>query len=153
MAINPGISSTKIAGAQDMTLRARAPRGEIGYAQVVANQLGITAETDLTNLTVTLNIPGRRRIKISVDALISRTVADGLTQLNIKEGATFLQIANVRPASIDSIAVHRHIIFTPTVGSHTYKITLFQSSGTGTSGLNAGATFPASITIEDIGAA
>jgi hypothetical protein len=125
--------------------------GQLGYAQVVANQGGITALTDLTNLSVTVDFGANRRIKISMDALVNRTVADGVSSLLIREGGTILQDAEVRPSTTEAVFVHRHVVITPSAGLHTYKLSLVRANGTGTTGIVASSTFPTSILVEDIG--
>lgn len=129
-----------------------APSGmALAYAEVTANQTGITSETDLTGLTVTVTVPAGRRIKITGSIFINRTVADGVTSLKIKEGATQLHQADgfVRNAA-EAQFIERAASFTPTAGTHTYKLTLTLTTGTGSTGLIAGATFPAYILVEDV---
>lgn len=127
---------------------------EGGYAQVTAAQAGITSITDLTSLTVTVTVATARRIRITMDAEVSRTVVDGSSVLSIRESSTTLHEATVSPnVANESAAVHRALILAPSAGSHTYKLSLARVTGTGTTGLAAASTKPASITVEDIGPA
>lgn len=123
----------------------------LAYAEVTANQTGITTEVDLTGLTVTVTVPAGRRIKITTSIYINRTVADGVSVLRIKEGGTQLHQADyfVRNAA-EAQTVERSVVITPSAGTHTYKLTLALGTGTGSTGLVAAATFPAYILVEDV---
>lgn len=130
--------------------------GELGYAQVTANQTTITTEADLTSLTTTVTVGTDRKIKITGNGIFTRTVADGVTQFRIKEGTTTLQIANIRNASTAGEtcqAICRLDDTVATAGSHTYKLTLALATGTGSVGLTASSTNPAFILVEDLGPA
>lgn len=128
------------------------PQGTIGYAQAVANQATFTTVVDLTSLTVTVTLVAGRRIRITGQTLLGSSVADDVASLNIQEGATILQIANVlcRPISTGFVA-NTSVVVQPGAGSHTYKLTGVRASGTGNITSFAGATFPAYILVEDIG--
>lgn len=127
----------------------------LGYAEVTANQGSITAEVDLTSLTVTVTVGSNRRIRITgyVPALSSSVAGDG-GRLSIKESTTLLQLAQDEIGSTAAGASPTLIAQTvemPSAGSHTYKLTAQRVSGTGTLTMNADATFPAYILVEDIG--
>lgn len=131
--------------------------GTLGYAQVTANQT-ITAsgtETDLTGLTATVTVGTGRRIRISGQGILSRTVADGVTLGRFKESTTALGRWAQHSPSANTEFGHSHgaVILTPSAGSHTYKLTLQRFSGTGNVTLNADSTSPAFILCEDIGPA
>ncbi len=128
--------------------------GTLGYAQVVADQTGITTETDLTGLSVAVTVGASRRIRVTASGLVTNTVAQDEFILHIKEGATVLQRAaydSFINATSRPVAVERSVILTPTAGAHTYKLSLLRNQGTGTLTLAAGATYPAFILCEDIG--
>lgn len=133
------------------------PRGWLGYAEVTAAQTltNTAVETDMTGLTVTVTVGTNRRIRISAQGVLSRTVADGVTVGRIKEGGTELnRWAQHSPsATTEFDNATGAAVLTPTAGSHTYKLTLQRFSGTGNVTLNAAATNPAFILVEDIGAA
>jgi hypothetical protein len=126
--------------------------GQLGYAQVVAQQTGITTVVDLTTLTATVTVPTNTRVKVTGHCMIQSSVADDIARLSIQEGAAVLQLAQMlcRPAAT-STTHHVEYVATPTAGSHTYKLTLARVSGTGTLIMDAGATYPAFILVEDIG--
>lgn len=129
----------------------RMPGGWIGYAEVTANQTGITAETDLTGLTVTVTVNTSRRIMVSAFVQVTRTVADGSTNLFIKEGAAHLQEADPDAETLWPVAVS--VVLTPSAGSHTYKLALARGTGTGTVGITADTGRPNYIYVTDVGPA
>lgn len=128
-----------------------APSSTLAYAEVTANQSGITAETDLTNLAVTVTVVDGRRLRISTRANVQSTVADDRFSIRIKEGATLLNTADevLRVATQDVTFVADAVI-SPVAGTHTYKLTLLRLNGTGSGTLTAGSTFPSFILVEDI---
>jgi hypothetical protein len=124
------------------------PGGTLGYAQVTANQTGISSATDLTGLAVTVTVATSRRIKITGHHQIVATVA-GLAFGEVRESTTTLgryDGANIAVNSRDTY--DGSIIVSPSTGSHTYKLTLVPASGTFS--LEAAATIPAFILVEDI---
>lgn len=124
--------------------------GTLGYAQVTANQTGITAEVDLTGLSVTVTVATSRRIKITGECLAQNSASGNVHALRIKEGTTQLQSRQlVSGAANSDESFHAEIPLTPTAGSHTYKLAFV--AATGTSQLTAASTFPAFILVEDIG--
>lgn len=131
-----------------------APRdagGQIGYAQVIANQAGITTEVDLTGLTIAVTVGTGRRIKITGYAEYNSNAAATIIT-RIYEGATMLNIFQAYQATAGNGCSNNAVaILSPNAGSHTYKLTGQVSGGTGS--LLAGATFPSFILVEDIGAA
>jgi hypothetical protein len=128
------------------------PAGVLGYAQVTANQGTFTALTDLTGLTVTATIVSGRRIRIRGNALFSSSSTGDTVQLQILEGAAVLAIAQTAPGtSGQSASALVEAVLTPSTGVHTYKLSALRQSGAGNITMAAGATFPAFISVEDIG--
>ena len=157
VAVAANATSITNANITDFRTRARDRQGEggqLGYAQVTANQGSITAVTDITGLSVTVTVPANRRIRIHVSGHLGSTVAGDEMDLLVREGSTSLQervtTANTanRIEGMDSI-----VILTPSAGPHTYKASASRSVGTGTVTFQAGATFPGFILVEDIGPA
>lgn len=124
--------------------------GWIGYAEVTANQGSITAEVDLTSLTVAVTAGTGRRIRISAQALFSSSVAGDRVAFRIKEGGTTLMTGQLVPVGDETFPFS--VVIAPTPGAHTYKLTAQRLSGTGNVSMNAGADAPAFILVEDIGA-
>lgn len=123
----------------------------LGYAQVTTPQGGITTETDLTGLSVTVTVPAGRRLRITAQGRVDAVTTAGLIIGFIKEGSTYLDrwvqddvgAGQVRTASASTI-------ITPTAGSHTYKLSLWKFNGGNTASLNADPAYPAYILVEDI---
>lgn len=121
-----------------------------GYAQVTANQTGIgTSDTDLTGLTVTVDVNSGERIKITAHAAFQKITSTGISFFLIKEGATLLNEDLATLAAVDYWGAHAEVILTPSAGSHTYKLAARASAGT--LNLEAAATFPSFILVEGIG--
>lgn len=122
----------------------------LGYAQVTANQTGITAVADLTGLSVTVTVPaGGRRIKVTGQVLMSNGTANGSSALFIYKDGSQVQQVNVNNTGA-GYAVTTTAIFSDvaTAGSHTYKL---RGQGlVGTTSVAAGATFPSFILVEAI---
>jgi len=128
------------------------PGGWIGEALVTASQASITAETDLTNLTVTVTAGANRRLKISATVPVQNSTPNVQMILSIKEGATYLQQGALIVAGTSVYeTIHVEVDLTPTTGSHTYKLALQAAAGTGA--MAATANHPAFLLVEDIGPA
>lgn len=135
-------------------------RGALGYAEVTANQSGITTLTDLTGLSVAVNVAAGRRIRITGHAQISQSASGTetiATVLYVREGSTTLGRA---ASDIDDFSGSRSqthegsiVLESPSEGVHTYKLSLETTIGAGSSGINAANDNPAFILVEDIGPA
>lgn len=133
-----------------------APRdagGQLGYAQVVANQTAFgPALTDLTGLSVAVTVGTGRRIKVTGHVFILQNTSVGIPDGFFREGATTVG----RLGSDDLGAGQRtvwdgSVILSPTAGAHTYKLSASTSAGTLTLFADAVGNH-ASILVEDIGA-
>lgn len=132
----------------------RAAVRTLGYAEVQSNQGSITTVADLTSLSVVVTVPtDGTRIKITGQIRVQTTVNADTVILSIKEGATTLNVGSTAlPSSgfaTTVIAFHTPTL-TATAGSHTYKLTLERSGGSGTLTMVASSTGPAFILVENI---
>lgn len=128
--------------------------GTKGYAQVTANQSGITTMTDLTGLSVTWTAVAGRRYKVTVKVLVYSSVANDDANVWIRNGSsTNLQAFGVRAVSTSHgiAVVGCHVLSGLSAGSYTVKASLERTAGTGSLSIAAGSTFPAFILVEDIG--
>lgn len=127
--------------------------GELGYAQITSNFFTATtgSEVDVTGLSTTVTVPaGGRRIKISVYLPAFNSSNAVSCHVSIAEGAAILTSSNLDvitgnkdiPISVSYCAV-------PTVGSHTYKVTV-RSEGATTMTCKAAAASPNFILVEII---
>lgn len=129
----------------------------LGWAQVTANQTGISSEVDLTGLTKTVSVDGaavQKTVMITAQIRYGGTTIDDVATLRIKESTTVLAIAELsvgRATSEANPLLSCNALIEPTSGSHTYKLSLERSVGTGNMQMVASSTHPAFILIEDIG--
>lgn len=124
----------------------------LGQATVTANQTGISTGpfTDLTSLTTTVTVVAGRRIKITASFLAQNNGAPAYLTAAIREGSTTLKTFPLLATnSNQDYGFYWAYAFSPTTGSHTYKLSL--SGGTGSTQMSASATDPAFILVEDIG--
>ena len=132
---------------------AAAPKGQIGYAEITSSQAGITTETDITGLSVTVTVGAGRRIRILGYARLTATVATDRFIVDVKEGATYLGLCGDLIPGASVPVYHGGPILTPSAGSHTYRLTARRISGTGSGTATAAVTSPLYIVVEDLGAA
>lgn len=116
----------------------------LGYETVIGNQTGITTEVPVTGLSVTVDVPAGRSIKITASAVATSTVITDKALFTIKEGATQLQGFNVVANGLNANGM---VILTPSAGTHTYYIGVARS-GTGTVSVLSQSTYPAFILVE-----
>lgn len=134
-----------------------APRdagGQLGYAQVTADQT-FTVAADATGLSVNVTVGTGRRIKITSQTLWDNENAGAnMVFWRIQEGGTVIQQADVplaaNGANGELCSSASSIVISPTAGAHTYKIAM--AANLFNVVLRAGATVPAFILVEDIGA-
>lgn len=125
--------------------------GELGYAQVTADQASISSLVDLTNLSVTVTVGAERRVRITAQARINNDGTAGTVLGYIRESSTVLNLFAVNSVIASGFTLaHGSHILTPSAGSHTYKLSA-EKAGSGSFTLDADATYPAFILVEDIG--
>jgi hypothetical protein len=129
-----------------------APRGRVGYAQVTASQGSIVGNVDLTGLSVTWTAVAGRRYRITGEAFMSSTASGDLGNVAINTSANAQVQAGQTVMSVyGSAKITCQAILTGLSGSVTYKLRAARSGGTGTLTMDAAATYPAFILVEDIG--
>lgn len=121
-------------------------------AQVATSQTGISAETDLTGVTVPATVGTSRRIKVVAEVTIGATVSNDAAVLRIKEGATVLRKREGNVVAGRGLVMHAEVWLTPTAGAHTYKASLERSVGTGTLSV-AGTDADSLMSVDDMGGA
>jgi hypothetical protein len=153
-----GISTAKIANAAvgSTQLAAGISRGALssGYAPVTTEQGSIGATiVDLTDLTVTVTVRSGSRLKITGECQAYASVADTIAKLYIRESSTQLCGRDrALPYANQGNGMHVIAIVTPTAGSHTYKLSMNRTGGSGTITMHGALAEPAFILVEDIGA-
>jgi hypothetical protein len=131
--------------------------GWLGYVDRTSNQTTITSEADLSSLTVTVDVPADRRLKVTGSARVRGVDGSADAFLRIKEDGTQIQRAIAHPGGAsaendDTVMIQA--VVTPSAGSTTYKLTLEKVAG-GASSLSviAASDAPAFLLVEDIGPA
>lgn len=129
-----------------------APGSTLGYAEVTANQNGISAETALTGLSVTVTVPAGRRLRITGKGQIVNDANVGAVAGYIKEGTTQLGrwVRHDLPSATYTLMGSMSQVVSPAAGTHTYYLSLHKNAGAGTLDYQATATNPGSILVEDI---
>lgn len=122
----------------------------LGYAEVTANQNGITTITDLTSLTLNVTVPSASRyIRITGYAGTTPDTNGAQIILFIREGSTQLHAQSYHATvgvGSPSQSLNALYVAQVTAGAHTYKLSLAASAGT--VNMEAAATYPAFILVE-----
>lgn len=131
------------------------PLGVVGYAETTGVQDGITSETNITDLSVTVDVAAGRRLRIEhyIGNVRGTNVGDRAT-LRIRQDGT--QIQNRHHVIQDTSAGGGGTMVayeTPGAGTFTFKVTLQRTSGTGSVGHAAAGSAPGHLVVEDIGTA
>ena len=126
----------------------------VAYAQVTANQAGITTIVDLTGLSVTFTAAAGRRYRVSAQALVLSSATADLIVGYIRDGANtqvgrWCQLYQVGTAGTGLLAAGS-VYLTPSAGSYTVKLSLERNAGTGTVTMQAGGGFPAFIAVDAV---
>ena len=127
--------------------------GTIGYAQIIANKTGITTVDDVAGLSVTWTALAGRRYRVSAQCKANSSVLGDAIKVAITDSSN-TEISHseiINQSTIAGQSMNCSAVIVPGAGSKTYKIRVQRSGGSGTVLLNAGATFPAYILVEDIG--
>lgn len=128
---------------------AKFPGGWIGYAEITANQTGISAQTDITSLTVTVTAGTTRRILAEGYCRITQQTSSGVGEVYVVEDGSNVNRSSLTRSAADNGMHHPRAVRTPSAGSHTYK--LAASVGSGTIDIIASASQPAFILVQDLG--
>lgn len=140
------------------TLMDRHPQGVLGKATPITSNVGPTSgttELDIITAPAVTIAATSRRLKLSFMCRgYAATVAGDIFAISIKEGATVLGGTVYTPPGTSVTGIGHHafaIVDSPTVASHTYKVTIQRISGTGTATVSATATEPIQFIVEDVG--
>lgn len=128
------------------------PWGIIGYSQITANTSSVSAVTDI-GVSVAWTAVANRRHKTTLNIGIFGTVAADQLLATIADGSNTQLARQVFTVVANNTGGHVSLeyISTPSAGSVTHKGRHQRLSGTGTSTMTAGATYPGFILVEDIG--
>lgn len=153
IAIDTDTLEVKDAGIGSTQLAAGLGRGVLDYAEVTSNQGSITSSTvDLTSLTLTVTVRSGARIRITGCITVTTDVNGDTADFKVRESSTQLKrTSSTLPTAALGETLTVTAIETPSAGSHTYKLSLARSQGSGTLTMVASSTDPAWIMVEDIG--
>jgi hypothetical protein len=134
----------------------RAPYGRMGYAERTSTTTinATTSSLDVPGLAVTFTAEAGRTYRVAVNALLIGSVSGDRSAMAIQEGSTVLQSMSNFLLNTAGSAYQLHmeaIIVSPSAGSHTYKVTIRRSSGTGNVNMYSASDGRAFILVEDIG--
>lgn len=144
------------AGATDLWVRPwNLPWGSPtnGLASITTTQATITAEADVTSLTLTNTYVANRRLRITVNLIVTKNTT-GLWSVYVSDGTTSHLVGSNNTA--DSVKVtHTATFIVPSTsaGSVLYKVRARGSATAGSIDATASVTDPWRIAIEDIGPA
>lgn len=127
------------------------PGGCIGYITKTSTQTGITSETSLTTLTVSVTVNTSRLIRVEGFVVVQQLTSAGTSSLRIKESATQLQQSNIDLNASSTGYLYVVTVLSPSSGAHTYNLTLQTTAGT--TGTACSATLPGHIIVTDVGPA
>lgn len=129
------------------------PQGVLGYAEVTSNQASLSADNNLTGLSVTVTVGESRRIKVTGKVQMASVSSTPDARVFVMESSTELGSVGRYDFGTNQTrgASQASVVLTPSAGSHTYHLRFFAVTGTYT--LEASSTNPAFILVEDVGAA
>ena len=146
LATNDSVVTANITDAAVTNTKLATTAITLGYAEVTADQTGISTIADLTSLTTTVTVPsGGRRLLVLASTQFTSATADDYVLLYLYKDGAQVQVA-ARNLRSGSSAEGLNISFSEvaSAGSHTYKL---RAAGITSVGLRAGATYPASILV------
>lgn len=123
----------------------------LGYRQIIGNftTTANATDADVTGLTLSVNVPSGRKIKISgFAAWIEHTAANTNVVMAISESTTHRNETHGNLLGVSArIPKSVFATLTPTAGVHTYKIVV-QPNQAGTATIAANSLYPAFILVE-----
>lgn len=152
MTIPGDFTALDVLTAADMNLL---PAGKIGYAQITSSQTTITTEVDVTSLTVTWTAVSSRRYRTSWYFAASSSVSADIASVKCTTSGN-TQVGITITGALSSVYNYNFggsVVETGLSGSTTRKLRAVRTNGTGNISINAGATAPCYILVEDIGPA
>lgn len=118
--------------------------------QVTANSAAISTETTIaTAAAITGDGTSKVKVSFSFWDLIGTVTAD-VFELRIKNGVTTLAAIRYRTTTGSQFGGSFFALDTPAAGSQTYTVTLSRIGGTGTAAVQAGATTPMNLSVEQM---
>lgn len=154
LTLDPSDDNDLTCGASGLLLEG--PRGQLYYAQITSSVSLPGAGFDVTGLTAPISLTSDRRIEVHHFApWYASTAAPEYWFVNVLEGANTLGGRRFKQteASVATEGGSVFAIFTATAGSHTYKVRLDRTTGSGQGECGAQAGTPAFLAVKDLGPA
>jgi hypothetical protein len=130
------------------------PFGYITQTALTANSATFTSIADISGFSATWTATSTRRYKLSLHGHISSSVAGDWARLAITDASNVVQVDSKceLPVINEEQSVDAFVVVSGITGSVTYKVRGERLSGTGNIMVEAAATSPAILLVEDIGA-
>lgn len=128
---------------------AKFPGGWIGYVEATSNQTGLSAATDLTNLSVTVTAGTSRRLLAEGYVKTQQQTSSATPSVTMLLDGVTIATTQVTLAAGGIGMHHPRSVQAPSSGSHTIK--LQAGVGAGTVDVLASSSNVASLLVEDIG--
>jgi len=126
-------------------------RGTLGYVETTTGVGGIGA-APVSLVSVTFTAVEGRRYKVTGHTFCAATGAGNSVAVELREGSTRLVAGGQYLAAAGvGYGCDTSVVLTPSAGSHTYSLVVFQTVANGTVSANAAADAPTFILVEDIG--
>lgn len=126
---------------------------ELGVATKTSDQTGITTQVDITGLTLTMTLLTGRRYRTSLKGEVYSTAADGAFVFVITDASNTQLTRITGPGTTASYSVYGYYEENGAGVSVTRKARGSKAGGTGSVAFGASASYPAYLSIEDIGPA
>jgi hypothetical protein len=132
------------------------PWGELGYTQVTSLSQTGSALADIAGASIAVTVPAGRKLRVLAHWPVRIETSADRVKLWLREGSTKLgAIGDFRSGVNQQTFMNDGSvrINNPSAGTHTYKLSLETTGGSGNwdAGIGIAATEPGFITVEDIG--
>jgi hypothetical protein len=127
----------------------------LGYAVTTTQQSGISAEVDLIGLNVTVTVPAGRTLRITGAVRANGSAADSGLAMYLYDivGGTTTQLQSnpsYNPYAASNQQNLLQTIFSPSAGTHTFKLTGQVSGSSGTVSTSSQVGNPSWLMVEDV---
>lgn len=156
IAVAAGAGSIVSGDITDKRPRASGPGSVLKYAEVTSGVSPLaTASPGTTLASITVTVPSGRQVRVKGYVFLNSSVSGDTVYAGIFEGSTQLQSDQMAwDGNVNyTKAMKPERVLTPSAGTHTYLLTAWRHTGTGTVASVADATDPAFIYAEDVGPA
>jgi hypothetical protein len=158
--VGAGVTSIVNANITDLRILARGSAwnqawGEVAYAEITSNSASFTAIADVSGLSAAFTAIAGRKYRTTFNGDVASTVAGDVILITVADAANAGKARATGRLGATSVSetFHTEVREATLSGATTRKIRAERVSGSGTCTIQAGATFPAFVLVEDIGPA